>query len=255
METIYSQENSIFEKYKTDSNLFVKDGFCFGNFIQEFSVDAYNKKVVSLYCNYRPRIVFVCKEPNRNGGEDYRYWDWVTRKSNCTFGDSIAFWLDGILKVTENGFSRKCDLNKEREILKTHPFVLMNIKKTAGGATSKWSTLYNSAKENAVLLQEQINLYSPDIIFCCGSTDKETDKRNRMITLVKEYLYPDYEFVRLKEEWHYCYYNKEKHLLLIDSYHPSYNVSDTWKFDNLFTEYHDFLSLEGESWFDDEKNV
>lgn len=242
--TIFNQENIIFNDYKADCKQFVKDGLCYS------SVSSH-EEIENLYVKKQPRIVFVCKEPNGNGGDDYRYWDWVTRKSNPQFGDSIAFWLDGIFRVTVKKYPQKCNLNKYRKIFAKYPFVLMNIKKIAGGPQCDWNSIYDFAKENAVLLQKQINLYAPNIIFCCGSTDKEKDQRNRMITIVKEYLFPIDDFVPLKREWHYCYYNREKHLLLIDSYHPSYIKEDTWKFDNLFKEYHDFLNIEGETWFND----
>lgn len=246
MDTIFNQEELIFSEYKADKKLLVKDGLCFGNLISEYSEDSYMN--IEAYISNLPRIVFVCKEANKNEGEDYRYWDWITRKFYYLFGDSIAFWLEGILSVTSKGYPLKADINKRREIFKKYPLVLMNIKKIAGESKSNWNTIYNSAKENATLLQKQISLYAPNIIFCCGSSDNK-GSRNRMINIVKKYLYPNDDFDLPVKDWHYCYYNRKKHLLLIDIYHPSYPKEDCWKFDRLFKEYHEFLKLEGELWF------
>ena len=248
MDTVFKQEELIFGDYNTNSKSFVKDGLCFGHLISEYSEEYYKRDVESLYNRNHPRVVFVCKEPNKNGGEDYRFWDWVKRESNPLFGDSIARWLIGILGANSKNNPQKPKTSGSREVFAKHPLVLMNIKKTAGGSNSKWDTIRGSARENAALLQKQISLYAPNLVFCCGSSDND-ENENRMINIVKEFLYPDDVFEQLKEDWHYCYYSKKKQLLLIDSYHPSYVKKDTWKFDNLFKEYRSFLKHEGESWF------
>lgn len=70
-----------------------------------------------------------------------------------------------------------------------------------------------------------------------GSTQNEKDS---MLYIVKTYIYPDLIFRKINNWCHYC---KEKDLLLIDSWHPSYILNKKEKFDDMFEAYCEFLNL------------
>lgn len=248
MRSIHSKENLVFDEIidmleSKERELFVSDGLCWADICcgENIPHDKYIE-MEDMYLHQRPRIVFLCKEPNKNAGEDYRDWHWHENKRR--FASSIAFWLEGLLSTTSSYYPVKRELRKDRKIFTEHPFVIINVKKTAGGNQSDWNGIFNDAKRHAEQLRKQISFYVPNIIVCCGSTDDES-KDERMLTVAKKYLYPDYEFSKINN---FCHYNNGNDLLLIDSYHPSYGTSDEWKFDKMFECYHDFLQNHPHCW-------
>lgn len=243
MDLIYKKENEIFEKIKNELSQderekFVRDGLCWADICcgEELPDDVFTENE-NLYLQQRPRIVFLLKESNDNAGEDYRDWHWAERKGCMTFKNSIALWYEGLLSTTATYLSTLKDLRQEREIFTEHPCVIVNIKKTSGGNKSSWNEILQFATEHAQLLRKQLNLYKPDIIVCCGSTDNEQNGQ-RMLNIAKKYLYSESNFDKINDFCHYC---SEVELLLIDSYHPSYHYCDEWKFDKMFECYHKFL--------------
>ena len=243
MDLIYKKENEIFEKIKNELSQderekFVRDGLCWADICcgEELPDDVFTENE-NLYLQQRPRIVFLLKESNDNAGEDYRDWHWAERKGCMTFKNSIALWYEGLLSTTATHLPTLEDLRQGREIFTEHPCAIVNAKKTSGKSRSDWNEISQFAEAHAQLLREQLNLYEPDIIVCCGSTDKEQNEQ-RMLNIAKRYLYPEFNFDKINNFCHYC---SEKELLLIDSYHPSYHYCDEWKFDKMFECYHKFL--------------
>lgn len=240
---IYEQENTLFAEIKktlteVEYKQFVYDGLCWSDIRcgEDLPKEIYFE-MENFYMNQRLRVVFLCKEPNGNAEEDYRNWHWSERKYYVTFGDSLALWLEGIFSTTPKVYPTVDNLRMNREIFTERPFVLVNVKKTAGNRRSDWNVIFEYAQRYALQLRNQLNLYNPDIIVCCGSSDNNAcDKR--MLNIAKRYLYPDCDFSRINN---FCHYSKEKHLLLIDSYHPTAHVDRNWKFDKMFEGYNEFL--------------
>jgi hypothetical protein len=237
--TIRKKEDEIFEEiigYLNDSENFVKDGLCWADIKcgENLSPVDY-KEMENLYMGQDKRVVFLLKEPNGNEGEDYRDWHW--KENSTPLGRSIAFWLEGILKTTERYYPIKDELRQNREIFKERPFALVNVKKIAGGARSNWKEIEHYAEKCSEQIINQLNLYDPNIIVCCGSSDSKS--KPTMLKLAKKYFYKDCSFNPIND---FCYYCKDKNLLLIDSYHPSYTrVKNEDKFDKMFECYSDFL--------------
>ena len=48
----------------------------------------------------------------------------------------------------------------------------MNLKKAAGGSSADYPEIEKAAREDADLIQQQYNLYDPDLTIC-GGTDTE----------------------------------------------------------------------------------
>ena len=232
-----NKENVIADKFirpEVDRMTVVWDGLCYASMKQDLI-----KKAEEMFLSREPRIVFLGKEPNGNALEDYRDWEWAERPSQGRiFGDSIALWTEGLIRTHETKRPAiVSQLHQNREVLSSLPFCIVNVKKTEGANTSNWHIIRNAAKENAAPLREQLSLYSPNVIVCMGSTQNEKDS---MLYIVKTYIYPDLIFRKINNWCHYC---KEKDLLLIDSWHPSYILNKKEKFDDMFEAYCEFLNL------------
>ena len=191
MGTIYNQENAIFKEIintldSDECEKFVSDGLCWADIKcgEDLSQSDY-EEMENLYMAQDKRVVFLLKEPNRNAGEDYRDWHW--KENSTPLGRSIAFWLEGILKTTERYYPIKDELRVEREIFTESPFAFVNVKKTAGGATSDWKEIYEYAEKYSEQIRKQLDLYNPNIIVCCGSSDSSSNPK--MLIVAMEYLY------------------------------------------------------------------
>ncbi|MCZ7555451.1 MAG: hypothetical protein M5R41_03490 [Bacteroidia bacterium] len=113
------------------------------------------------YVRSKPRVVFLMKETNgkvdltdflRNGGR-WQTWNNVVRWS----------------RLLRNGFAvplRKItDEDRRNELLH---LAIVNIKKTPGGARASKSELRHAVMHDYGLLRDQLELYQPDVIVCCG---------------------------------------------------------------------------------------
>lgn len=234
---IITKENVIADKFirsEVDRMSFVWDGLCYASMNPDLI-----KKAEEMYLSMEPRIVFLGKEPNGNALEDYRDWKWAERPSQGRiFGDSIALWAEGLNRTHETKRPAiVSQLHQNREIFSSLPVCIVNVKKTEGANKSDWQMIRNAANENAAPLREQLSLYSPNVIVCMGSTQNAKDS---MLYIVKTYIYPDLIFRKINNWCHYC---KEKDLLLIDSWHPSYILNEKEKFDDMFEAYCEFLNL------------
>jgi len=150
MDTNNQKLNSLFKKWEElipeYRGRFVRDGI-----INE-----------QLFNDTTPKILFIGKEPNNPEGTigDFRE-EWNLGVS-YTFARRIAEWSYGII----NGFP-KFDLISEKpgsleKSLKRIAF--MNIKKSGGKGNSEYNTMMDHAKRNADLINDQIEIISPDII-------------------------------------------------------------------------------------------
>lgn len=237
---LYDTENKIFEKYpEYEDKKFVCDGLCWSDIFSNPESSEDYKRVESIYLNSKRRISFFAKEPNGNGGEDYRDWHWSDRKSPYNFGDSISTWLRGLLSTTQNAVPSLEASKKSRDIFKSMPFAIVNAKKLANekGGKCNISKVFSFASEHANLLREQFKLLNSNIIVCCGSSNNSRYKW-KMLNLAKDIIFPEYNFVKVNN---FCYYCESKNLLLIDSFHPSSTENYTDKFDSMFHDFQNFL--------------
>ena len=193
MNTRTHKLNLLFEKFAKDvpeyKSRFTKDGI-----INE-----------QLYNETTPKILFIGKEPNNPEGTigDFRE-DWNLGVS-YTFARRIAEWSYGIINsfpefdtiVTQPGSLEKS--------LKQIAF--MNIKKSGGKGTSEYNTMMDHATRNVGLINEQIEIISPDIIITGTSW---SELRNCIFPCV---------------EWQPSGYGIEigkiRNSKIIDFYHPS----------------------------------
>ncbi len=154
--SIEAKENALFYDYFGDDIRVIKDGM-----VHEES-----------YKNARFKIAYVLKEVN--GGKK-----WDLRETLRKHGgrsqtwDNVARWTMGIMNLEDDIPWSTFNLSKEErqklreKVLKQ--IVAVNLKKTAGGHTADNKLIYKTALENDSLLKEQMALYKPDIIICCGT--------------------------------------------------------------------------------------
>lgn len=196
------------------------------------------------------RVMFLLKDCPDGWGWDTREllskFDKEGKIANLTepFYQKIAKLFYGLL---ENKFDYRvndrivnANLNKVKETWKTIPLAFLEAKKLAGGPTCEGNVLKEALNRDKVFLKKEIDILAPNIIVCCdgegimfdfitneyfGTPDWKYDKRYPFWDDKKqeEYFKPGVTMqCRLR-------YYKQRNLIVINSYHPSYVVAD-WEF-------------------------
>lgn len=242
-ETIYSSEESLLEKLRQTypqeyRESMVDDGLCWAAISNELPDVNNNNWPECLWTESKRRVLFLLKEPNGNEGDDYKDWDWS--EGSGSFGNVLAYWLDGLMTTTKDYYPTYYDISSRKEIFKKYPLAIVNSKKIAGGSSAKWKTIWEYAERDKVFLRTQIrDILKPNIIVCGGSNDTENEFR-KVLSIALEYIFPDIrEDFKKINNW--CYYNSEKDILLIDSYHPSLIMDEQDKIEGLVNGFHDFI--------------
>lgn len=240
--TIYDSENRLFEEMKRtyrpeEQDLLVQDGLCMKSLALSLNPADSNYWPEEKWIKSEKRVLFLLKEPNGNEGDDYRDWKWADGKE--TFGNSLAYWLQGLMETNETRVMNYNDLSWRDEILSKYPLAIVNVKKIAGDSTANWDEIRAYAQRDSAIIRKQIReILEPNIIVCGGSNDCGDDSR-KMLTIAKEIIFPDLSF---EKENSWCHYNEKEDILLIDSYHPSDRKSWATKVNDMLEAYHAFIS-------------
>ena len=149
------QENELLERWKKTNPSIIIDG------------------VVSWedYIKSNPKILFVLKEVN----SDESNWDlreFIRDGARNYTWNNITRWVIGIRNITKNynwqeieGISEK----ERKEVLKS--IAAVNLKKeTGGGAVADNDAIYKHALNDKDFLKEQVAIYDPELIICCGTS-------------------------------------------------------------------------------------
>jgi hypothetical protein len=153
METrINELENELFARWsQKHEGLFIEDG----------------APCPEQFENEKTRVTFVLKEANASG-ESWDMRSWAAEsggdlKSPNTW-NNIVRWTQAILDGGE--FPEKVSIDDRIRWLKRISF--MNLKKVGGDSSSIPSEIIKYAKNDAEEIREQLCIYKPDIIVCCG---------------------------------------------------------------------------------------
>lgn len=196
-------EKKLFERWRNEQNYpnFMADGL--------FDEETWNGQHI--------KILFVLKEANWPDGdidlceyllsepEHSGYWKtW----------NNITRWTQAIR--TGGDYPHTITKADKTACLKT--IAALNIKKVGGGARAKDEEIRCYGKKDGKFIKEQIELYQPDIIICCGrGTGKNAD-------ILHEYVYKgqvsEWKEPIIKHNYFMCTLNTGKQIPVVSFRHP-----------------------------------
>lgn len=166
------------------------------------------------YERSKPRILFICKEPNRKnhrGKIDGDFCkEWNDDGAEYPFAYRIAEWSYGILNDFPE-FDKIYSLQDGewepiyKKSLQSISF--MNLKKSSGKGAAQYSQMSGSVKKEKKLIYEQIRIIAPEVIILGLSWKDLTDEL--------------FDKVEWKESGFQILVGKWNETKLIDFYHPS----------------------------------
>mgnify|MGYP001385517229 CR=1 FL=1 len=251
----YNQElDVLFDEWEEKSEENGLSGFCRDGLLNKGKIFSHvneedgktywgreKKNENELWYNATRKILFLLKDTNSNPNEDMRCWigrQHPTIISNRFF-KNIALWFYGINSFQQNGtYISFKNANNPIEFSKHFddlPIALVNVKKESGGATVSDDTLLQyvglTSEENKIygdcfgnyLRRQVAEILMPNIIVCGGGV-----KIRVILEIVKKIIFPNLNFTKF-DNW--IYYNDEKNIILIDSYHPAnrYSYEDVYE--------------------------
>lgn len=125
-------------------------------------------------------IVFVLKEVN-GATKEWHLSEMLQGGSNGNSWNNIARWTKGLTCASPQ---EACDLvwddtiekiRQEDRDIQLAKVATMNLKKISGTSEAKWPEIKAFSEKYEKNLQEQISLYDPEIIICCGGGGKFLD--------------------------------------------------------------------------------
>lgn len=121
------------------------------------------------YCSASVKLLFLLKEVN--GGENWDLREFLKKDfgRNETW-NVVARWVQGIFNLEKDFMWKELSENNYERRKETLPYICaVNLKKASGKSVADNSVVRKTAKENRTAIKEQIALYKPDIIICCGT--------------------------------------------------------------------------------------
>lgn len=153
---IEEQENALFERWAKKRPDLVRDGVV-------------NEQV---YFASAPRTMFVLKEANH----DPKSGTWndlrpFLREGACsTTWDNVVRWTCAAREPRHDfRWQEVAPVSKDDRIAVLSTICAVNLKKTPGRGSAVWEDVVRIAHEDATLLLEQITLYDPQLVICCGT--------------------------------------------------------------------------------------
>lgn len=230
------KETDLKNRWKKSYSEKEQKNFCFDGLIYYRDPQCKNEYAeVAKWEHAKRKVMFLLKDTNDNPNCDYReslFYDTDDRplyKMNVV----LLKWLWALNEVTA---SSRPEFNKTREeyieVAQQYPMAIVNVKKLSGGPRVSDAALWRSYNEHdKIFLKEQIReILKPTIVVCGGGS--------RMMLNIANDLYNDLTFEPYND---WCYYCKNRKLLLIHSYHPSARISDELKFNRMIENVQDAL--------------
>jgi hypothetical protein len=207
---LIKQEKDLFERWSKDCPGFIKDGV-----VEPSKYGASPKKVL-----------YLLKEANDKKAVEEGGWDlkeFLREPNRPQTWDNIALWQYGLENLNKDynwqELEAKCSLEFRKEQISK--IAVVNVKKQAGTHTAKGKQLWEHASTDRELLKEQIDMYKPDLIICCGTP---TGSILRKLELVEPF-----------DKWEKTskgvyYHRSQKGTLVIYYCHPAARIDDNFKF-------------------------
>ena len=201
---IKGKEKEIFDKLRKIDPSIVEDGIV--------SEEEY------LDSNYK--ILYIMKEVN--GGSGWNLKDFLYAGGRSSTWDNVARWTEGLLNLNQEydwAYLEENNEKRRKDYLKK--IGVINLKKTPGHHTSEDKKISMAAFENRKLIKEQVNLYNPDIIICCGTADD----------FVKNYF--DSKFVTWNMTKRGVQFIRFKDKIIVSFAHPEARIRDAYLYYSL----------------------
>ena len=154
MHRIAEKEKRLFDAWPSRQESFVKDGV----------VD------VDEYARSRVKLLFVLKEVNDPGvgGWDLRKF---LRKGACgPTWNTVTRWVEGIERlprIAPWNELENVDNDQRKRILRK--IAAVNLKKEPGAGVADYDQLREAVQRDRQSISDQLSLYAPDYVICCGS--------------------------------------------------------------------------------------
>lgn len=148
---IKKQQDQLFDRWQTERGypFFVRDGV--------FDEDTWEAEPL--------KITFILKEANWQN-ENVPLCEWVLNQESNPWKtwNNVARWTKALLEGGE--YPRYVSREERTRLLKRVSF--LNLKKTGGGRGANPKKVRQAARDDAEYIREQLLLYKPDLIVCCG---------------------------------------------------------------------------------------
>lgn len=187
------------------------------------------------YISARYRIMYVLKEVN--GGSGWNLCDHLQSggrdcEHDPTTWDNIARWTEDILRLPAellwSEMEKNCRVRRKKMLPK---ICAINVKKTSGSYESKNNKVYAAALSYADILRQQLALYAPDIVICCGT-------ENAFVAACFRDKHVDWKMTT-RGIW---YFNDEDRIVISFS-HPAARVKDCYLFYALLDAVREILNI------------
>lgn len=201
-DSIKKQEKALFEEWKKSDPCFEK-GFVSDGVVDEEAFRAAPRRIVYLLkeVNDEVDLVWVLCEFLREGGRGYT-WDNITR------------WTEGILDRGIDWAELKI-ITEERRKETLRKIAVVNLKKTPGGSSASIKSIQAAARRDRERIEEQLSLYDPDYIICCG-----TGVGDIFLQDVLQKEPPFWQETSFERLGYRIGYRQEKGPLIISYWHP-----------------------------------
>lgn len=203
MENIRKLENDLFTRWQAVQGYksFAQDGL--------INPDVWDKTPI--------KILYVLKEVNHPiGNFDLRVF--LQSGGNWKTWNNVARWTQAIL----DGGDYPRHVSKEDRIRLLAHVCAMNLKKVGGDSKAEENTIRKFTNCDRSFIREQILLYKPDVIICCGGS------KNMISELLREFVFNDCEEIQnsINEYLYYTHFqNRDKKTLVVSFHHPQKRAS------------------------------
>lgn len=199
--TVKDRESALFARWRAERGYpcFIRDGL--------FCEEAWSEQSV--------KILYVLKEANWENG-DTDLCAFLLSEVSSTYWrtwDNIVRWTKAIRIGGE--YPRRVTKADKTACLKT--ITALNIKKVGGDAHADDEEIRRYGEQDAPYIRQQIELYQPDIIVCCGRG------RGRNGDILYNYVLPDttpWQAPILGHNYFLCTLDSGKRIPVLSFRHP-----------------------------------
>jgi len=208
---IKNNENDLFKKWKEKRPNLITDGIV--------NLDTYLDNPI--------KVIYILKEVN--GGKNWDLREFLRNGARWRTWNNIVRWQFGI--ETENSiehFSKISYVNNDTRKKYLSRLAVINLKKEPGGGNSNMSEIWNYSWNDKDYLKEQIELYKPDVVICCGTG--EIVKEHKLINGI----------IYWNSTTNGINYSTNEKTIVIDYFHPQqYRIKKKKLYDDLISAYNE----------------